>query len=37
MKQKLRTNTKLRFAMLLLFQVALVLIALGSGEKVGGG
>lgn len=37
MKQKLRTNTVLRFALLLALQVGLVLIALGTGEKVGGG
>lgn len=37
MKQKIKTNTLLRFALLMAFQVVLVLIALGSGEKVGGG
>jgi len=37
MKQKLKTSTVLRTAMFLAFQVALVLIALGTGEKVGGG
>ena len=37
MNNKLKSNTVLRFALLLAFQVVLVLIALGSGEKVGGG
>jgi hypothetical protein len=37
MKQKLKSSTILRTAMFIAFQVVLVLIALGTGEKVGGG